>query len=208
MEDPNETLVLLRRWHAGDGQALADLVLRDETWIRSVVRRRLGPLLRPHVESDDVLQEAMLQALRSGPRFLLADREQFRALLARMVENILRMKLRGMQRQRRDVRREQRLHEEHAPLDLTASATSPSQAAARSEHAGWLQLGMELLDEEDREVIRLRQYEGWEFTAIGAELGIQPDAARMRFQRALGRLGQVVQRVRAQGLATLLGRRT
>lgn len=204
MSDPSETMVLLQRWHAGDGEALAHLVRRDQAWIEGVVRRRLGPELRQRLESADIIQEAMVQALRGGPRFLLADRDQFRALLAKLVENILRMQLRGMRRQRRDVRREQPLEDSRVLLDLTASATSPSQAAARSESAGWLQLGIELLEEEDRELIRMRQYEGREFAAIGAEMGIQPDAARMRFQRALGRLAQVVRRVRAQGLGAAL----
>src|SRR5262249_33541315 len=84
------TFDLLQRWHAGDAKALEALVQRDLTWVANVVRKRLGPLLRAHGETADYVQDAMVRALNYGPCFLVSDQEQFRALLARIVENTLR----------------------------------------------------------------------------------------------------------------------
>ena len=89
-DDAAETVTLLQRWHAGDRAALDTLLARDMPWIREHVERRLGQLLRAKGEADDYVQDAVIEVLRYGPRFLIADRERFRGLLARIVENTLR----------------------------------------------------------------------------------------------------------------------
>jgi DNA-directed RNA polymerase specialized sigma24 family protein len=50
----------------------------------------------------------------------------------------------------------------------------------------------------------LRQWDGLSFGDVGERLGIAEDAARMRFQRALGRLARLVQRLRAGELQKVL----
>ena len=62
----------------------------------------------------------------------------------------------------------------------------------------------ELLDEEDRELVLLRQWDGLEFAVLGERLGVSTDAARMRFQRAVGRLAQTLERLRRSDLSPLL----
>ena len=90
--DPSltETHVLLTRCHHGDRAALDKLLARDLGWLRQHVRSRLGSLLRAKGEVDDYVQEAMVEILRYGPRFVVSDKLQFRALLARITENVLR----------------------------------------------------------------------------------------------------------------------
>ncbi len=202
-ESEPQTLTLLRRWHEGDREALGELIARDLPWIREHVHRRLGPGLRAHADTNDFVQDAFVEVLRTGPRFLVSDQEHFRALLARIVENVLRMRHRHLHRQRRDVAKEQRIGS-GAVLDLDGSQTRPSQAAMRSESESWLQLGLELLDAEDREVVLLRQWDGLSFNEVGQRLNIAEDAARMRFSRALARLARLVKRVRGGELAAVL----
>jgi RNA polymerase sigma-70 factor (ECF subfamily) len=202
-ESEPRTLTLLRRWHEGDREALGELIARDLPWIREHVHRRLGPGLRAHADTNDFVQDAFVEVLRTGPRFLVSDQEHFRALLARIVENVLRMRHRHLHRQRRDVAKEQRIGS-GAVLDLDGSQTRPSQAAIRSESESWLQLGLELLDAEDREVVLLRQWDGLSFTEVGQRLNIAEDAARMRFSRALARLARLVKRLRGGELAAVL----
>jgi RNA polymerase sigma-70 factor (ECF subfamily) len=199
----SQTLLLLKRWHAGERAALDTLLERDMPWIKEHVSRRLGPALRTRLESGDVVQETMLQVLRYGPRFLLSDMDQFRALLARMVENVIRMQARRLQQERRDAQREQQLPSDSVLL-LDRSSQRPSQIAAKDESAAWMQLGIELLDPDDKDVLMLRQWDGLSFGDVGERLGIAEDAARMRFQRALGRLARLVQRLRAGELQKVL----
>ena len=61
-----DTPDLLRRWHEGDEAALSRLLERELPWIRQLVHRRLGPLLRRSGETQDFVQEAMVEVLRYG----------------------------------------------------------------------------------------------------------------------------------------------
>lgn len=202
--DP-ETLVLLRRWHSGDGEAIEQLMARHLPWIRQQVRSRMGDVLGARADADDVVQQAMVDVLRHGPRFTVDDVEHYRALLLRIVENTIRKQVRDAWRAKRDARRERDLPGSQSVVQLQADVTQPSAAADRNEQRAWVRLALELLAAEDREIVLLRQWDGLEFADIGERLGVAPDAARMRFQRAVGRLAQTLKRLRSGELGRLLG---
>ncbi|MGE0142660.1 MAG: RNA polymerase sigma factor [Planctomycetota bacterium] len=206
-DPPDQTLVLLREWHRGNAGALAELVQRELPWVEARVRARLGPLLRQRHDTQDIVQEAVIGTLSDGPRFVVADRRSFRGLLVRIVENVIRRKHTHMTAKRRDGRREAPLPSSDTVLDLSgvhAPEPSPSEAAHANEMRGWVRLALELLSVDDREIVVLREYEGLPFEAIGAQLSISDNAARMRFQRALARLGVVLDRLRTGRLADFL----
>jgi RNA polymerase sigma-70 factor (ECF subfamily) len=202
-----ETIELLQRWHKGDALALDALVTRDLDWIRARVHVRLGPALRAREETDDVVQDALLELLRYGPRFLLKSRAHFRALLARIVENVLRDQSDRFQAYKRAGRKEVSLDNGGAlTLDgPIATGTTPSKAAEDAEWRGLLRLGLELLDPSDREVVLLRQWDGLPFTAVATKLNVSEDAARMRFQRALARLAGIIEKLRSGRIRDLVG---
>jgi RNA polymerase sigma-70 factor (ECF subfamily) len=191
------TIELLRRWHGGDRGALDALLQRDLPWLRERVRQRLGDLLREKGDPDDYVQEIVVEVLQYAPRFLLEDRRQFRALLARIVENTLRDRDEWFRRKRRDLHKERPI-----PTDTVLwldrprdSVTRPSQHAIQDEQRAYTRLAMELLDGDDRKVLLLREWDGLSFAEIGAQLGTSENAARMRFQRAMQRLAREVERL-------------
>lgn len=194
----DQTLVWLQRWHGGDRQALELLLQRDLDWIRNHVSRRLGEALRRRGDTQDFLHEAVIEVLHYTPRFVVATRQQFRRLLAQIVENMLRDHRDYYARKRRDLAREQALPADSVlQLDPgVRSVTRPSEAAARHEETAWLRLAMELLEPEDRDVILLRQWENLAWSEIGERMGLGEDTVRMRFQRALPRLSQKVEALR------------
>jgi RNA polymerase sigma-70 factor (ECF subfamily) len=201
---------LLRRWHDGDENALGELVEQDAAWIAEHVRRRLGPQLRARVDTGDIVQHTLVGVLKSGPRFVVDDREQMRALLARMVENVLRYHARHAQQQMRDVRREvpaalPAASESVLMLSPAAAGPGPATQAAAAETRDWLRLALELLDPDDRDVIVWREYDGVPFAEIGARLGIAEAHARVRFQRALPKLGRKLQQLQQGRLGDALG---
>ncbi len=194
-----DTAQLLERWHAGDRSALDILLERDLPWIREQVRRRLGPLLRARAETDDYLDEAVVDVLRYAPRFLISDRAQFRALLARIVENTLRDESDRWHACRRALHRERPLPGDSA-LTLHAAAGAPprpSEVAQKEEWEGWVRLGLEFLDTDDRQVILMRNWDDLPFAEIAARLAVSEDAARMRFHRAVAHLAARVTDLRA-----------
>lgn len=183
-----ETTQLLERWHDKDPEALQLLLERHLPWLRSRVRRSLGTKLRAKEESVDIVQDAAAEFLRYGPRFRVPDTARFRALLARIVENVICDKHDWYTARRRAMSREQPL----APatvLELGGGTTaSPPERCERAEWEAWVRLGLELLDPEDRQVVVLRQWDNLSFEAIGEQLGLTSDGARMRFNRALPKL--------------------
>jgi RNA polymerase sigma-70 factor (ECF subfamily) len=199
MSAPDDTRALLHRWHAGERAALEQLLAEHIGWIHAQVEARLGPLLRARGETVDYVQNALVAALQYTPRFVTADRQQFRALLARIVEN----HLRDAHDHHRAVRRSP-ARERPPPTDSVLeldrpqlSTAGPPTAAGANEGAAWVRLALELLEPPDREVVLLRQWHGLEFAAIGERLGVTEDAARMRFQRALPKLAAEVVRLRS-----------
>lgn len=202
---------LLRRWHDGDSNALGELVTQDATWIADHVHRRLGPLLRRRADTDDIVQHTLVEVLKTGPRFVVDDRQHLRALLARMVENVLRYHARHDQQQKRDVRREQpaeaRATASQSVLNLSphaASGPGPASAAAAAETRDWVRLALELLDPQDRDVIVGREYEDLPFAEIAARQGIPEAHARVRYQRALPKLAKKLQQLQQGQLGPAL----
>jgi len=193
------TTDLLRDYHRGERAALAKLIERNLDWVRNYVHRRLGEGLRRKAETHDLVQEAMLDVLVYGPRFEIGDEDQFRGLLAKIVENTIRDQNDWWRRKRRDIARERtadgRSVLQIGPID--DAVTSPSTAADRNEATEWLRLAMELLEPADRDVLWLREWDKLSFDEIGGRLGVSANTARMRFQRALPRLVRKVAELRS-----------
>ncbi|MBK8979064.1 MAG: sigma-70 family RNA polymerase sigma factor [Planctomycetes bacterium] len=177
--------------------AFEELVQRNLEWARQFVSRRLRQPLRGDADSIDFVQEAVLSIVRRGvPE--LPDDEEFRALLSRVLEHDLRDRHRYVHRECRDVGRVLgRLSDTVLRVDPPArSVTSPTARVDRDERQAWIRLALELLGSEDREVIKLREWDELTFEQIGARLEITPAAARMRYQRALPRLARKVEALR------------
>lgn len=187
---------------------MAELVEQEREFVQAQVRGRLGTLLRRSADTQDVVQETMLHALRSAPRFLLSDRAQFRALLARMVENRLRSLAVRQQRHKRDVRRELPMPPgrdlEVLDFDRPDDVTDPGDAAARDDLRSWVRLALEVLEADDREVLVLRDYQQLGFDEIAAQTGEAADTVRMRYRRALPKLARALAQLKSGRLDDLL----
>jgi len=194
------TIDLLERWYQGDRQALDELLARNLDWMRRRVRRDLSPALRRECDSVDVVQDAAVRLLTYGPKFAPESEAQFRALLARVLVTVLRDRIEAQRALRRGGGRvEEALPDEGLSRfeAMAASITAPDAAAERSELEQWIRVGLEFLEPDDRRVIVLRQFDGKSFDEIAVEMSLTgPDAARMRFNRALPRLARRVAEIR------------
>ena len=196
MQPKDPTRSLLERWRQGDQGAVDQLLRLELPFVRELVVRRLGPRLRRELQETDCVQEAMIDFLRYGARFLVNDRHQLRGLMARIIDNNLRDHGAWWGARRRARDREQPLPS-RSSLDLATPAVRPSTAAANGEAREWVRLALELLEPEDRKLIVRRDWDGVEFAELGAELGMSANATRMRWVRAVGRLGDKVTELRS-----------
>lgn len=194
---PNTT-ELLARWRTGDDAALHELLDQHLPWIREYVRQRLGPVLRAREEPNDVVQDALVEFLRYGPRFELQNEAHLRFLLARIAENVLRDKHDFHSRQRRQASREVAGAPEDHENALGAAlrpSEEPHVVVERRQWRAWVRLSLDLLDPADREVLVLRQWDGLEFAQIGERLSLSADAAKMRFHRAVPKLAERIEQL-------------
>lgn len=206
-EDKPSTLYYLEQWNQGNRKGLDALLDKHLPWLQACVRKRLGPKLREVIDSSDVVQDAAVQFLLYSPRFRISDENHFRALLARIVENVLRNHNDWFNARRRDIARRKPL-----PSDTILSldppkdgeVKTPSRMADAHENEAWVRLGIELLNAEERFILVLRNWDQLSFPEIGEKLGISEDAAWMRHSRAVDRLTKVVGNLRRGELAPIL----
>ena len=183
----------LERHHAGDPGALEELVAELLPWLHGYVQRKMGPKLRTAEASLDVVQEVLLRVLQKGAAFVPATEDQLLRLVATMAMNRL--------RDRHDwlaVR-----VEASQGITRLGDSSTPSTGAARQEQQDFLELGIQLLDPEDALILHERNWEELDFAEIGRRREITADAARMRFNAAVRRLGKLVRQLQAGELNEL-----
>src|ERR1700722_6901895 len=204
MADPgsSEPEALLSRALDGDERAFAALFDGQREQLRRLVRLRLDRRLSGRVDTDDVLQDAYLEARKRLPDYARDPKSMPFHLWLRLVTG---QKLTDLHRfhlgtQARAAGLEVSLHRGAFPqassvslaAQLLGKMTSASRAAIRAEHKLILQEALNGMDPIDREVLTLRHFEllGNEETAL--LLGLTNKAASNRYIRALKRLKEVL----------------
>ena len=200
MPDALATQVLLEKAQHGDGEALNELCRRYQPRVLAAVRIRLGADLRQRVESWDIVQEVMIDALRRVKSFDYRTEGAFLHLLNRVVENKIRDEADRQHAKKR------RAPENDISLDAACSAgavspldnlrdsacPTPSKVLSLHEDLALLEQAMDRLgaeSQEDRDLIVAVKLEGRSYDEIAGELareepGLTADAVRMRVKRA------------------------
>ena len=182
-EEP--TLELVARARAGERGAWDDLYRRVHDPLLLAVRARLGAKLRGALESEDVLQSVIKDALADIERFEPRGPGSLQRWLATCVLNKIRTHSR-----RQAVRERVELAAPDA-LEHAAPGTQEPRYLA-SERFERLERALGALPDDMREVVLLRAIEGRP-NAEAAELcGKHPDATSKLYNRALARLALAV----------------
>jgi RNA polymerase sigma-70 factor (ECF subfamily) len=195
---------LMGRARAGDETALAELFARHRRKLRQMVRLRLDSRLQGRVDPSDVLQDAYLDVVQQWPTFL-ARPEMSLYLWLRLTtgQRLMRLHREHLGAAMRDAGREVSLYREALPRASSASLaaqllgkmTSAIKAIERAETQLQLQAALNGMDEADREIIALRNFEELSNVEAAQVLGIEPSAASKRYVRALKRLHNILKSV-------------
>ena len=192
---PADVEALLARARANDQAALSAVLEAYEPSLLRMIELRLDRSLRRRIEPDDILQETFLEAVRRFDEWNADPRCPFHVWLRLTCAKSLTTAQRThLGAQKRELGREQAFVDRpsvsaaNVADRFVASQTSPSQAATRQEAHELLLRALEELDELDREILVLRNFEDLSNEDAAAELGIDPGAASKRFSRALMRL--------------------
>ena len=200
--DPGSTDDLLRRAGAGDPHALAELFARYRGRLRRMVRLRLDRRLSGRIDSDDVLQNAYLEARKRLGDFARDPQAMPFHLWLRLVtgQKLIDLHRFHLSARIRDAGLEVSLHRGALPQATSVSLaaqlfgriTSASRAAIRAEHKLILQEALNGMDPIDREVLTLRHFEHLSNDESALLLGLSKKAASNRYIRALKRLKEVL----------------
>jgi RNA polymerase sigma-70 factor (ECF subfamily) len=181
MPDTTEQLIARARRH--DEQALNELLDRHTQRLLDSIRAELGGRVRQRLESQDVMQQVYLDALRDIDRFEDRGKDSFFHWLRRIAVNrICDVDRKAFKTaKRRGELRAADLGRDASMMGLLdamgGSVTRPSMAAGLDERVGLLKGALEKLSDDQREVIELRYL---------TQLNVAETAARMdRTQRAV-----------------------
>lgn len=188
---------LVRRAQGGDRESYERLFARYFPRVLAIVRARLGAKLRTRIESVDLAQAAMVQAIQSLPNFEPREDAHLIGWFAAIVENRIRDA-----RRRAEVRAPEfaavvdhvsdSIASDRLRIDPDSPESRPLSKVLRSEEAERLVQALQALPEAQRELVlrRVLQGESWQEISTALEYS-SPDAARMAYARARVALGKL-----------------
>ena len=188
----------------GDLQALAEVFSRERDRLWQIIHFRLAEPLRGRLGPDDVLQEALLAASQRLKHYASSPATT-PFIWLRMIVNqtLIDLHRQHLGTQKRDAAREVAVDgvpygqptSASVAIQLVGQFTSPSRAAVRADLLGLVQAAIEQMDPIDREVLALRHFEDLTNSEVAEALGIEQDAASIRYIRALRRLKGILAQV-------------
>lgn len=187
-DELTSTSDLLGRARAGDDEALNRLFARYLPALKRWARGRLPAWTRDLRDTDDIVQETLVQTLRRIDEFSPQHEGALQAYLRQAVVNRVRDEVRRVGR--RPIAAE--ISEEHEDSSL-----SPLDQAIGREAAARYESALQKLRPGERELVVARVEMGNSYQEIAREHGKRSaDAARMAVARALVRLAEEMDRER------------
>lgn len=170
--------------------------------LKRIVNFRLDYRLSGRVSESDVIQETYVRAAKRIDSFLAKDDMPFFVWLRLEVNQ----KLHEVHRhhfgaEKRDIRKEIKFGQNAETgqtsmalaAHIVAQLTSPSRLIERAEQIAILEKTLSEMNELDREVIALRNFEELSNIETAKILEIEPAAASKRYLRALKRLREIME---------------
>jgi len=192
LSSSQKTQQLVTLAKAGDDNALNRLCRVYGERVRRIIRLRLKKELRVKLDSMDIVQDALLNALRGLEDFTYENEGDFLRWLSRIAQNALGHYVEKLHADKRDIRREVRLDEcgpttggrlPRTPVPV--KVTTPSVIMSRKEDMDRLEKAIDELKPEHKEVIVLAKIEELSYKEIGERLGKSADAVGMLLSRAM-----------------------
>jgi RNA polymerase sigma factor (sigma-70 family) len=188
--DPETTVELLNRVKAGDDEARERLVARCMPPLRRWARGRLPTYARDMLDTEDLVQDSVIAALRRIEGFEARREGALQAYLRQAVANRIKDVIRY--KRRRPIQTE-------LPEDAADHGESPLDQVIGLENTERYEAAMLRLKEADREAIIARVELRYSYQELAVALGKpSPDAARVAVARAVYRLAREISDARLE----------
>lgn len=177
---PESSLALLLRAQNGDHAALDTLLARYRPRLHRWAHRRLPSWARDLADTDDLVQDTLIKAIRNLDEFVSEADTGFQNYLRLSVGNAI-----------KDEIRKARRRPSNAPLDpsLPSDAPSPLERAVGRRRLARYESALARLAPDEREAVVARLEFGFTHSELAAALGRRtPDAARKLCKKAIAQL--------------------
>jgi len=184
LDSPNASVnELLRRWQDhGDLDALDELLRSEIGALKALISARAANLVGGSASPSDIAQEAVLRLLQLDTVPHFTDPEQLRGYLWTTAWRLM------LQRVRRPYSRKRSLDTAASSELPPAAVAKPGRAVEDSEAVFALDLAMNLLPQDERDLLHRVYYEGRGVAELAREAGVSESAIKMRLMRTRQRL--------------------
>jgi len=192
---------LLQRVRAGDQSAQNDLFQKYRPYLRMLAQSNVDTWMQAKTDASDIVQESMIDACRGIKDFAGTTEAEWLAWLKKIVNNNLHDMVRHYKgAAKRDVTKErswevsstgQSGRFERAPA---GEEPRPSQIMMQSEREQYLAYAIGKLDDDYREVIRLRNLQRLPFEEVAEQMDRSRSAVQMLWTRAMVKLSEEMKR--------------
>lgn len=169
---------------------------RFRPYLRVLARANMDPRLAARLDPSDVVQDALVQAVRAADQYRGATDGELAAWLRQILVRTMANAVRDAGREKRDAGRERSIQEAVEQTSvrleawLAADASSPSQRAIRNEDIVLLTAAVERLPDAQREALTLHHLQRWTLDAVAEHMNRTPAAVAGLIKRALRQLRQ------------------
>ena len=199
--ESSKTQELVAQDRQGNPEAINDLLQRHRAALRRMIDLRMDRALSRRVDASDIVQDVLVEANRRLAEYFENSTLPFHLWLRQMAKDrIIDAHRRHRVAARRSIDRERSLTvskgSEQSTLDLVAQLCdrqlTPAAEATWHELERRFQAAVEQLDEQDREVVWMRHFEQLSNSEAAQALDLSPQAASMRYLRAMRRLRELL----------------
>jgi RNA polymerase sigma-70 factor (ECF subfamily) len=196
MQQPSDK-ELIRRFRAGDGDALRVLFERHEDILQARIRRRFPPHLHRKVSVSDVLQETRIVAYQRREDFESGGDDGFRNWLLGIAD--LKAKAAAHRHggtAKRAAHREVSRNLRPETGQFVGGVPSPSQVAIAAELKELARRAMVSLPDDYRQVLSLAREEQLPLREVAERMGRSREAVKKLYGRALFRFTEAFDKLR------------
>jgi RNA polymerase sigma factor (sigma-70 family) len=177
---------LLEKARSGDGAAMAELVRRYEPDVLTVARLRIGPALRPYLDSVDLVQSvhrSVMLGVRGG-KFVFNGPSDLVALAVTIVRRKAARHWQKVKRQQRDSGAGDGTDLPNWIEGLSSPGEDPAQTAA---YRDMVKAACGQLDAAERQLLELH-LQGYRTADVAELLHANPDVLRVKLSRLRAKL--------------------
>jgi RNA polymerase sigma-70 factor (subfamily 1) len=185
--DSAETFQLLERAAAGDAAAVDVLLASHREVVRAFIAARIDPRIRSKEDASDIVQQTLTQCSRRLKDYLNRRPMPFQLWVLATAREVVLKTRRKWHSKSRDVDDEEKQPDNSSfalVQSIVGRGPSPSEDAQGRELAELVAKAVDALDEEDREILTLREIDDLAHREIALMLDISEVNARQRYGRA------------------------